>query len=552
MARISVLSQQEAKEFDEPPIFDSIDRKRFFDMTVILQDTLDKLRTSSNKVLFLVSYAYFKAQKRFYDGLISNKDLEYAANILNLNINSIDTNYPQRTRFNHQAIILKLFSYNSFSNCNQEELSNYIYVQVKSYKSPQLIFMDMMEYLQTRKIEIPRYRQFVNLISEQVQKYKSDIHNCLANCLDQQTKAQLDALLSQSDDRQYALRFLKRYNQSLRPGNIRKNIDDFNRIKSLYVLVEKPFKSLDLNHEGAMYLTRFVERNKSLHLAQRIDDTRHVSLIAFIAYQYFQGHDILADILLQSVQSVKNAVKEHLKEQRAENYTKQNKAFHETVVQTKSSLVSPLKQISVLAFNTGITADECLLRIREVLTFRQSDIDHCSNNLTELENTIQPIEEEEEAYFSALEIKSRKLQSRVSGILKSIEFTGHKELLRAIRHFQAKDSINDSAPVSFLSDKERVYLEDDKGNFRVSLYKALLFLKVAEALKSGSLSLPHSYKYRHLDDYLISKEQWNVKRENYIKQAGLEDLVDIDTLLNLSEQELQTSYKGSVEDTCKK
>ncbi len=60
MARISVLSQQEAKAFDEPPIFDSIDRKRFFDMTVILQDTLDKLRTPSNRVLFLVSYAYFK------------------------------------------------------------------------------------------------------------------------------------------------------------------------------------------------------------------------------------------------------------------------------------------------------------------------------------------------------------------------------------------------------------------------------------------------------------------------------------------------------------
>src|SRR5205085_10453351 len=138
------------------------DRKRFFDMTVALQDTVDKLRSPSNKVLFLVSYAYFKARKRFYEGDIPQKDLEYAANILEVRISS-DIAYPQRTRLNHQALILKLFGYTAFSDCNQEELSNYVYVRVKSYKSPRLIFADMIEYLQARKIERARDRQFVNL-----------------------------------------------------------------------------------------------------------------------------------------------------------------------------------------------------------------------------------------------------------------------------------------------------------------------------------------------------------------------------------------------------
>lgn len=545
MARISVLSQPEVKEFDEPPVFDSIDRKRFYDLTETLQSTLETLRTPQNKVLFLASYAYFKARKRFYDGHVYKKDIEYAVSILGLNLNALESvSYPKRTRINHQAIILKLFGYTAFNDCNQEELSRHVYVQVKSYQSPRLIFADIIEYLQSRKIVLPRYRQFVNLISDQVQKYKSDIHECLATCLDQHTKAQLDVLLSQDDDRHYALRFLKRYNQSLRPGNIRENLDDFNRIKSLYTLIEKPFKALDLNHEGAMYLTRFVERNKSLHLAQRIDDTRHVSLIAFIAYQYFQGHDILADILLQSVQSVKNAVQEHLKEGRAKNYTVQNKAFNNIVTQTRASLIPPLEQISSLAFNTDMSPDECLLRIREVLTSQQSPIDSCRNSLRDLEASLQAAGQQDKEYFSALEIKSRKLQNRVSGIIKSIEFTGHKELLKAIRHFQTKDIIDNTAPTSFLSDAEQEHLEDDKGNFRVSLYKALLFLKVAEALKSGALSLPYSYKYRHLDDYLIPKEQWNAKRGDYIKQAGLEDLVDIEKILCASEKELQSSFKA--------
>lgn len=545
MTLISVLPQKEAKEFDEPPVFDSIDRKRFYNLTETLQNALDKLRTPTNKACFLVSYAYFKARKRFYDGKFRQQDVEWACHQLNIDPALVSvSSYVRKSRLEHQTIILELFGYIPFSDCNQEELTNHVYLQVRSYQSPRLIFLDMEEYLLARKIALPRYRQFVNLISGQVQKYKSDIHECLANSLDPHTKAQLDALLCQDDDTQYALRFLKRYNQSLRPGNIRENLEDFNRIKALYALVERPFKALDLNQEGAMYLTRFVERNRTFHLAQRIDDTRHVSLIAFIAYQYFQGHDILADILLQSVQNVKNAVQEHLKEKRVKDYAAQNKALNNIVTQTRASLIPPLEQISSLAYNTDMSPNECLRRIREVLTSQQSPIDSCRNSLLDLEASLQTSGQQDKEYFSALEIKSRKLQNRVSGIIKSIEFTGHKELVNAILHFQAKDVIENTVPVGFLSDTEREHLEDDKGNFRVSLYKALLFLKLAEALKSGSLSLPYSYKYRLLDDYLIPKEQWNARREDYIKQAGLEDLVDIEASLLLSEKELQASYKA--------
>lgn len=543
MTRISVLSKPEGKRFDEPPIFDSIDRKRFYDITVTLLNALNKLRTPANKVYFLVSYAYFKARKRFYDGKFREQDIEYAHRVLNIDTALASlSSYARKTRLEHQFTILNILGYRSFNNYSLEDLTHHVYLQVKSYKSPRLIFADMIDYLLARKIALPRYRQFVNIISDQIQRYKSDVHECLAKCLDNQTKSQLDALMGQDDDKHYSLRFIKRYNQSLRPGNIRKNLDDFNRVKSLYALVEKPFKALDLNHEGAMYLTRFVARNRTLHLSQRTDDTRHVSLVAFIAYQYFQGHDTLADILLQSVQSVKNAVHEQLKNQRAQNYTQQSRTFYNTVTQAKSCLVSPLEQISSLAFNTDLSPNECLLGIREVLTSRQSTIDKCRNTLIELENSFQPVEQDN-AYYSALEIKSRKLQNRVAGIIKSAEFTGHKELVNAIRYFQTKDIVENTAPVGFLSYQEQEYLRDDKGNFRISLYKAVLFLKVAEALKSGSLSLPYSYKYRQLNDYLIPEEEWHAKRDVYIKQAGLEDLVDIGKLLSISGKELKASYE---------
>ena len=48
-------------------------------------------------------------------------------------------------------------------------------------------------------------------------------------------------------------------------------------------------------------------------------------------------------------------------------------------------------------------------------------------------------------------------------------------------------------------DPTEVAAVNKNSKFRVYLYKALLFLHVQSAIKSGSLNLEHSYKYRPLD-----------------------------------------------------
>jgi hypothetical protein len=59
-------------------------------------------------------------------------------------------------------------------------------------------------------------------------------------------------------------------------------------------------------------------------------------------------------------------------------------------------------------------------------------------------------------------------------------------------------SIDPPRPVSWTPSEEQTTVNRD-GKFRVSLYKALLFLHVQNGIKSGALNLEHSYKYRPLD-----------------------------------------------------
>ena len=81
-----------------------------------------------------------------------------------------------------------------------------------------------------------------------------------------------------------------------------------------------------------------------------------------------------------------------------------------------------------------------------------------------------------------------------------------------------------------------------EGKFRVSLYKALLFLHVQSGIKSGALNLEHSYKYRPLDDYLIDRVRWQRDKQHLIERAGLEALVDPRKVLKELDEALSQQY----------
>ena len=120
------------------------------------------------------------------------------------------------------------------------------------------------------------------------------------------------------------------------------------------------------------------------------------------------------------------------------------------------------------------------------------------------------------SYYDILGERSLRLQNRVSPILKALEFHGEigaKDIADAVVHFKKTNGvIRQNAPTGFLESAQQQMVAGN-GTFRPSLYKALLFTHVANAIKSGQLNLENSYKYRSLDEYLISKNRWRKERK---------------------------------------
>ena len=148
--------------------------------------------------------------------------------------------------------------------------------------------------------------------------------------------------------------------------------------------------------------------------------------------------------------------------------------------------------------------------------------------LAELKATLVT-ELSEEDYYLILSSKSVRMQNRVGPILKAVTFLAEpsaKDLHRAMENFRLKDgAIDKTAPVDFLTPDDRTAVSRD-GRFSVSLYKALLFLQVQSAIKSGTLNLEHSYKYRPLDAYLIDRERWQRDKPLLIERADLQAFLD--------------------------
>lgn len=79
MAKMKILNAPEQGIFESPPVFNSVERKRFFTLPLTLNESMGNLKTPTNKVCFLAVAGYFKARHRFFSRQFYQTDIEYIA-----------------------------------------------------------------------------------------------------------------------------------------------------------------------------------------------------------------------------------------------------------------------------------------------------------------------------------------------------------------------------------------------------------------------------------------------------------------------------------------
>jgi hypothetical protein len=230
MSNLYILMDNEQQAFDYPPVLPVETRAVCFSIDNELDNEIKRLRTSTNKVGFLLQYGYFKACKRFFVmNRFRQEDVEYSAKLLGVNIEDIDLScYKKKMPAEHQKKILTLFDCKRFDNRVYVWLQKEATQQVERQVEPKQIFIHLLNLLIQNKFEIPSYHRLAELITQIYYEFERNLLNKLNKKLRRKDKKLLDALLNENDpNHSTLLNQLKTINQSTKPKAIQASLSLF-------------------------------------------------------------------------------------------------------------------------------------------------------------------------------------------------------------------------------------------------------------------------------------------------------------------------------------
>jgi len=495
-------------------------------------------------------FGYFKATKRFFSRKFNQKDIAFVARQFGFNLRRIKIDsYDKVTYHRHKKIVLEYYGFREFDEKAKQIVTKEISSIIRSQLRPKLIMIRIIEILMSQKIEIPSYTTLVNLIVDEIKKHKQELIIIIEKQLTSETRKMLDVLLEKEENQsskiqRYKLTLLKIFHQSTRPKKIKTNIEDLQILKEIFNRIETLFKALNLTHEGIKYYANSVIKSEIFQVYRRTNEDRYLHLIAFVVHQFFKLQDMLIDSFLIAVQSNINTVTREHKELYYEQRKEKNESIKKVVNYLDKNVIT-ISTIREILSTPDLSDTEKIQRIQTVLSEYEQQHSEVKEQISFFKEDSEKILKDAD-FYSIVEAKSIKLQNRASDIIKNIEFdanTSSKSLTSAIEYYKQKDgSIDKKTPTDFLEDDEQNIIFDSEGKLRVSLYKSLLFIKIADALKAGTLNLKHSYKYRSLDEYMISKSLWQNSKNEYLQRAELTDFSDPKTVLQTLEHTLDKQY----------
>ncbi|MDH5499441.1 MAG: Tn3 family transposase, partial [Nitrospira sp.] len=549
MPRMEILSAVEREEFDAPPTFTLAQQQRYFEPSLELIRLIKRLQSSTNQVCLLISYGYFLATHRFFSPLqFRESDLRYVTDMLGVPFHEIvPTDYVKQTATRHRHLILKLCQFRLWNPAVRQLLQAEAQSLAQLYWEPRKRFLRLVDWLVAARVTVPRSDVLSRLVAATLTRHQQTIAQQLSQYVTPSIQKNLMTLLAppRQPERgaQYHLTQLKRLSQSTQPAKVRLRLEDLEHIRTLYHQVALLRRRLALPEPGIIYFANLAMTLAPLDLLRRTESDRLLHLFAFVVHHYCRLQDNLVDVFLNVLPSLLNRVRREQMERWYATRDTHSRSLNTLLTLLETTVLTAFNKIKKIAQASTLSDHEKVQRIQRIFATQQTSPHQLTEAMTPLKASVDDTIKQE-AYYAALERRSLRLQARLMPILKCLSWQGTDQaLLAAIQYVQdRKGTIGQEAPRRFLTPTERNAISPPDQPFRVSLYKALLFVHVGQGLKAGTLYLEHSYKYRALEGYLLSRDQWQQRRAHYVHYAELEPFANPRVVLRELEATLHQHY----------
>ena len=519
---------------------------------------MEKIRASKNKIGFLAQYGYFKASgKFFFPKDFVSQDIKYLSNKLDLDcLPDVARTYKSSQANVHKHQILKMTGWSKFDKAKSSILTREASLLSTRQHRPRIIFNWVLSFLFSKKIEVPAYYPLARLVTKALSENENILLDIIGENIESSHRIVLDHLVETYEDgssrKQLSpITSLKRLNQSPGAKKLNKSIEEFEKIKSLNVKTKGIMDCLNLPSEVISQYADYTIRSTKFQLSQLKPNKRYLYMIAFIANQFSRMHDALIDHFVQAVQASNHSALALFRE----NHFASRKGHGSRIYPFFHSL-----EKDVFTFINGLENTLEANHLGDENKILEMKVMFANYKKTQPEREEQMAEirddlfkaSKEVGFYDALEAKSRALQRKVTKIVCSMEHdpgSENKRLILAINHFRYKlGKVSETCPMGFLSTEERNLLFDVDRKFRVSLYKIMLFRHITASIKSGTLNMKHSIKYRSLEEYMLPQEEWVTNEEEMLERASMTHLLDFDAVLNKLKDILHKQYETTNEN----
>ena len=552
MTRLAILTPKEKREFDQPPRFKKEDRARYFYLSPkIRQLAFNKLRSSVNQVGFILQLGYFRATGKFFvSGEFRKKDIYYVCQLLKMDKKAVTMDqYTETSRKNHREKLLSLSGWRLMNDGDDEQLIAKAKWYIEQQISPQKVFSGLVEHCADNKIVIPGYSKLSSYITDYYNYYEKQLIDILDKTLNSEQKSLLDALLKPESMEEASSRApitqLKAINQSVKPGDIKKNVEVFEHIKGYYLKLNPLIEVLNLTDQAVEYFATWVKKAQTFQLNSFANPFKtYLYTMAYLKHQVYLRHDTLIDIFLSAVSSHQSKIVSELKKLDKAEQTQRNYAI-KTITHSNKELTRFSESVVDIVSHDHLSNQAKLKALESIVEEHLKSFDEKVRERNLKMQEYLEMVQGTQRYFEIKESLSIALQRRVSDILKTLSLSGKStdsSLVEAIEHFKLTDgNLGKQPSMTFMSEEERQAV-NAKNGFKVSLYKAILFQHIAEAIKAGALIFQQTYKHKGIFDYLIDETIWKQNRDKLLETAGLKKFADVNAVLKELKQQLSQKY----------
>ncbi len=307
MTSLQILTPEEVKKFNTPPMLSISEQKYYFQ---IPHNLLETIETDMNQIYFIALFGCFKKENKFFDKFDNQIYWYIAHDILNIAFSSEDISViPKSTFYRYKEIIKNYFAIQTYVDETANILLKEATTLASNFTHRKKIFYALVNLSKKLKIEVPSYTELSRIISLAINSQKQDILDRLAPFIKDEKLNVLDEFLQKdtSTKNRWHLAQYKKLEHATNKKKMISSLCKFNTIKSKFQITQSIIEEIGLTPKIAQYHARWIEKSQVFQVKRKKDIESNFLLLCFVYYQYFIRNDNLIDRFIATVQTAKNA-----------------------------------------------------------------------------------------------------------------------------------------------------------------------------------------------------------------------------------------------------